>query len=42
LEKKTEKKEALRKLKRKDDDKSRLEYWKNRKAYERKITKQEV
>jgi hypothetical protein len=37
MEKKREMKEALRKFKEKDDDKSRIEYWENRKAYERTV-----
>jgi hypothetical protein len=42
MEKKMEMKEALRKIKEKDDDESILEYWESRKAYERTVREQEV
>jgi hypothetical protein len=37
MKKKKETKDALRKLKEKDHDKSRTECWENRKAYERTV-----
>jgi hypothetical protein len=39
MEKRRVTREALRKFKEQDDDESRIEYWENRKAYERTVEK---
>jgi dihydroneopterin aldolase len=37
MERKKEKKEALRKFKEKDNDESRIKYWENKNAYEKSV-----